>query len=450
MSEVYAATDLRLGRPVAVKVLAAHLDEPRGRHRFEREAQTLSSFVHPNAITIFDAGIHGERPYLVMELVDGPTLSQHLLDHGPLPADEATGVAQQVLAALDAAHRRGIVHRDVKPSNILLGSLDPASSGGPGSVGRRVRLADFGIAKSMSDLTADLTATGQVVGTASYLAPEVARGAPATPASDVYSVGVVVFEMLTGEVPLRGPTPVATLVRRERSAAPRLRSVCADVPVALDVAVARALSRDPRARYPTAHAMRVALTDPARAPADTPTDRLTAAPLPARPKRGGRRRWLVPVVVATALVAGGYVAFGALHGDGGARAGRDTPATTVAVATTAPTLTVPPTTTPSSIPASAAPPQRARARHIPHNISELAALLATPGARYGIQQQALRARLLALAASNHGQFPKQAAALARDVQRWAATGQLDPAIANEAVQVLGGAGSKRAFDPNRR
>src|SRR5689334_20114889 len=243
MSEVFAATDLRLERRVAVKLLSAALDDRRARERFEREARALSSFLHPNAVAVFDAGVDGDQPYLVMELVDGPTLASVLAQRGPLPVGEAVAIADQVLAVLDAAHRQGIVHRDVKPSNILLGTDG------------RVRLADFGIAKSIDDLTGDLTATGQVVGTASYLAPEVARGERASPSSDVYAVGIVLFEMLAGGVPLRGDTPLATLAARERSMPPSLRSLRPDVPMALDLAVASALSADPTRRLATAREM---------------------------------------------------------------------------------------------------------------------------------------------------------------------------------------------------
>src|SRR3954454_10113864 len=182
MAEVVRARDLRLDRPVAVKLVRADHVDAATRERFRREATSSAGFVHPNAVTTYDAGESDGWLYLVMELVDGPSLAARLAD-GPLDPADATTVAAAVLAALAAAHGAGFVHRDIKPGNILLGR-DGA-----------VKLADFGIARRFDDVAHDLTTTGTFIGTAKYASPEQLAGRPATPASDVYSLGIVLFEM---------------------------------------------------------------------------------------------------------------------------------------------------------------------------------------------------------------------------------------------------------------
>jgi serine/threonine-protein kinase len=423
MSEVVAATDLRLGRVVAVKLLSTELDDPVSRARFEGEARALSSFVHPNAVAVFDVGVDGEQPYLVMELVEGPTLASTLAQRGPLRVDEAVGIADQILAAVDAAHGQGIVHRDVKPSNILLGSDG------------RVRLADFGIAKSIDGLTEDLTATGQVVGTASYLAPEVARGERASPASDLYAVGIVLFEMLAGDVPLRRDTPLATLAARERSVPPSLRSLRPDVPVALDMAVAQSLSRDPTRRFGTAREMQAAIaaTDTSQtipfAAEPTSTYPLAGrARASRRPPRRGRR---LARVIAPAAALG--VAVATIVGITASGIGTDTSNPPNATRPTDATTTASPT---STVPRATAP--TTTNLPTPATLAELVALLATPDNRYGAQQQALRERLLHLIDAKPGHEAKNTSALTRDVSRWASTGQLDSTIANDTIALLAG------------
>ena len=183
-SRVHAALDTRLGRQVAIKLLnssVAATADPAGRERFLREGQTTAGFSHRHAVTVFDAGEDDGDLYIVMELVDGLSLAEHLARTGPLPIDETVRIAGQVLSALAAAHAAGIVHRDVKPANILIGADG------------EIKLADFGIAKRFDDLDASVTATGMVIGTPRYLAPEQALGGAPTPASDVYSMGIVLF-----------------------------------------------------------------------------------------------------------------------------------------------------------------------------------------------------------------------------------------------------------------
>jgi len=237
-SRVYAALDERLGRQVAIKLLDASLvasADPAGRERFIREGPTSASFNHRNAVTVFDAGEDDGDLYIVMELVDGPSLAERLARTGPLAVDEATSITRSVLAALDAAHTGGIVHRDVKPANVLL-----ASDGD-------VKLADFGIAKRFDDLEDSVTTAGTVIGTPRYLAPEQATGAPATFATDIYATGILLFEMLTGHP----PSP----------SAPDVRTLRPEVSEQLAGTVARALAAKPADRFSSALAMATELAD---------------------------------------------------------------------------------------------------------------------------------------------------------------------------------------------
>ena len=181
---------------MAIKLVPADAIDPVGRERFGREARSSAGFAHPNAVTAFDAGESDGFLYLVMELVDGSSLAELLADGAPLPIDQALHIEDSILAALGAAHAAGIVHRDVKPGNVLLGAHG------------RVKLADFGIARRLDDLTSDLTGVGQFIGTPKYLAPEQLAGEPATPASDLYAAGVVLYEMLAGEPPFDAAMPM--------------------------------------------------------------------------------------------------------------------------------------------------------------------------------------------------------------------------------------------------
>ena len=207
MAEVYDALDRVLDRPVAVKVLRSGLAD-QAQERFLREARAAASLAHPNIVAVYDTGRQGEMAYLVMERVDGPDLARVLRD-GPVPLRQATRVAEDVLGALAAAHARGIVHRDVKPGNILLARDGTA------------KLTDFGIAKrSLADT--QLTATGQVFGTPSYLSPEQARGQQAGPASDLYAVGCVLYELIAGHPPFVADEPMAVVHAHLRQSAPPL------------------------------------------------------------------------------------------------------------------------------------------------------------------------------------------------------------------------------------
>ncbi|MFC9394176.1 protein kinase [Streptomyces sp. NPDC057027] len=199
MGEVWQATDEVLGRPVAVKLMLAQVADPSAGDRFRLEAQTAARLSHPHVVGVFDFGTWDGKLFLVMELVEGDSLAGSPSNPLVLPAERAAVVAAHAAAGLAAAHRQGVVHRDIKPGNLLVD--------GEGTV----KLADFGIARFVDDPSAALTTTGQIVGTGLYLAPERALGQPASPASDVYSLGCVLYQLLTGRPPFRADTATALL-----------------------------------------------------------------------------------------------------------------------------------------------------------------------------------------------------------------------------------------------
>ncbi|WP_327406004.1 serine/threonine protein kinase [Streptomyces sp. NBC_01288] len=199
MGEVWQAYDEMGGRPVAVKLLHSQNSEPTATARFRLEAQTAGRLSHPHVVGVLDFGEQEGRLYLVMELVEGDSLSHVLAQAGSLPAEHVAHIAAQSAAGLSAAHDQGIVHRDIKPGNLLLGA--------DGSV----KIADFGIAHFMNDPSGALTATGQIVGTSLYIAPERALGQSAGPPSDVYSLGCVLYQLLTGQPPFRAGSAIAVL-----------------------------------------------------------------------------------------------------------------------------------------------------------------------------------------------------------------------------------------------
>jgi eukaryotic-like serine/threonine-protein kinase len=246
MAVVWRGRDVRLGRDVAVKILRTELAaDPELVGRFETEARHAGSMAHPNIVAVFDVGRDGPDHYIVMELVGGPSLAGVLSGHGILDAHEAVRITVAAADALEAAHERGIVHRDVKPGNLLLDQDG------------RVRLADFGIARALA--AAAVTAPGTVLGSVPYLSPEQARGEEATAASDQFSLGVVLFEMLTGQLPWIGDTPAATAAARLHRPSPAPSEVGRGIPADLDGIVGRALEPDPAQRYPSAGAFATAL-----------------------------------------------------------------------------------------------------------------------------------------------------------------------------------------------
>jgi serine/threonine protein kinase len=259
MATVQLAFDTRLERNVAVKLLAEHLAEDGAFvSRFRREALAAARLVHPNIVQVFDFGLDEatHRNFIVMEYVNGQSCAEMLREQGTLPVDEAVEILAQSCRGLDYAHRNGVVHRDVKPGNLLR------------SVEGMVKLADFGIAKAAED--SDITKVGSVLGTAAYLAPEQARGEPAGPASDLYALGVVAYQLLAGRLPYDAGSLTDLARLQETGPPPRLDELEPDVPPALAMAVAAALHRDPEQRYPDAAAMEKALRDGlrGRAPAE--------------------------------------------------------------------------------------------------------------------------------------------------------------------------------------
>ena len=271
VGRVYAAIDTRLDRRVAIKLVSAdqaESNDPASTARFVAEARIGARFAHPNAVSVFDAGSSDGYLYLVTELVAGANLAQHLDAHGRLDVDHAVRVADQILGALEAAHAAGIVHRDVKPSNVL---LDNDGNG---------KLADFGIAKRLDDVESSLTADGQFVGTPRYASPEQAAGRPATAATDVYATGVVLFEMLTGRPLYEGDEPVAVAIAHQTAPIPDVRAIRPDVPAELAAVVRKALAKSPSDRYPDAGALRRALAGAVCTTGSRRSAVATPAPIP--------------------------------------------------------------------------------------------------------------------------------------------------------------------------
>jgi serine/threonine protein kinase len=246
MSNVYKATDLILERTVAVKVLAEHLsDDERFVARFRREALAVAKLIHPNIVQVYDTGVDEGRHYIVMEYVSGRSGAQILQRHGPVEPDVAAEIGTQACAGLDYAQRRGIIHRDVKPGNLMV-------TGGPVGGGGElaVKLTDFGIARAIEQTR--ITQVGSVVGTAAYLAPEQVRGEEATPATDVYALGVVLYQFLTGRLPYEGSSLAELAVRQQNEKPLPPSAYNDDVPETLGGAVLRALEGDPHRRYASA------------------------------------------------------------------------------------------------------------------------------------------------------------------------------------------------------
>jgi eukaryotic-like serine/threonine-protein kinase len=241
MANVYLAEDEELGRRVAIKVLDdKHANDEQFIERFRREAKNAASLSHPNIVSIYDRGEAEGTYYIAMEYIEGRTLKDLIVARGPLPVERAVSYARQILGAVRFAHRKGIVHRDIKPHNVLV------------DTDGRLKVTDFGIARAG---TSQMTEAGSIIGTAQYLSPEQARGAPVDQRSDLYSVGVVLNEMLTGSVPFTGDTPVE-IAMKHISAVPKPPSTeRPDVPDDLDLVVLRALAKDQRERFQTAEEM---------------------------------------------------------------------------------------------------------------------------------------------------------------------------------------------------
>ena len=286
MSTVHLALDLRLERQVAVKLLAEHLaEDPTFISRFQREAQAAARLVHPNIVQVFDSGQDegSGQYYIVMEYIEGQSCAEILRDDGWLEVDEAIAIIEQACEGLHYAHRHGVVHRDVKPGNLLR-----AREG-------EVKLADFGIAKATEQ--SSITQVGSVLGTAAYLAPEQARGEEAGPRADLYALGVVTYQLISGRLPYEASSLTELALKQQQEAPPMLDTLVAAVGPELAEAVAISLALDPRERYQTAREMGRALGDgangiaPGRAGARRPPDARDRGHERAQHRRSLGRPW---------------------------------------------------------------------------------------------------------------------------------------------------------------
>jgi len=242
MADVYLAEDQELGRRVAIKILNdRHAADDSFVERFRREAKNAAGLSHPNIVSVYDRGTAEGTYYIAMEYLDGRSLKELIVSRGPAPVKTAVEYARQILAAVGFAHRHGIVHRDIKPHNVLV-------AGDEG----RVKVTDFGIARSGAS---QMTEVGSIIGTAQYLSPEQARGSPVDQTSDLYSVGVVLFELLTGQVPFTGDTPLEIAMKHLSEVPKPPSELRPEVPHDLDLVVLRALAKDPADRYQTAEEM---------------------------------------------------------------------------------------------------------------------------------------------------------------------------------------------------
>ncbi len=235
MADVFRAHDTQLGREVAVKVLYSRFaEDAQFVERFKREASSAAGLSHPSIVGVFDRGEWDGTYYIAMELIEGRTLKDVIRERGPAPPEAATDIVTQILRALRFAHQRGVVHRDIKPQNVLVDAEG------------RVKVTDFGIARAGAS---DMTETGSIMGTAQYLSPEQAQGRPVDARSDLYSVGVVLYEMLTGRVPFDAESPVTVALKQVSEAPIPPRELEPSIPPALEAVVLRALEKEPARRF---------------------------------------------------------------------------------------------------------------------------------------------------------------------------------------------------------
>ena len=340
MAEVHLGFDTRLSRIVAIKMLRSDLARDSVfQARFRREAQSAASLNHPNIVAVYDTGeemVLGPDgrgisvPYIVMEYVEGHTVKDLLSDGTPVPINEAVSIVSGVLSALEYSHSQHLVHRDIKPGNIML------------TADGKVKVMDFGIARALSDSQATMTQTNAVVGTAQYLSPEQARGEQVDARSDLYSTGVVLFELLTGRPPFTGDSAVAVAYQHVQQLAPTPSAITPDVPEPLDRVVLKALAKNREDRYSSAGSMLADLmratpggrvnapetavwadtrtmpapaeqtatlpAAPAFAPVQSPTSTVPSlkADEVEQPEKGRKKMWIVlGVILAALLIVGG-------------------------------------------------------------------------------------------------------------------------------------------------
>jgi hypothetical protein len=332
MATVWKARDEVLARTVAVKILHPHLAEDRDfLDRFRAEALAAARLTHPNIVSIYDTGSEesdeAERHFIVMEYCAGGTLGEVLADQGALAPERVAGIGVSICEALGHAHSHGVVHRDVKPANVLI------------SEGGTLKVADFGIAKA-AFVQKEITTTGLILGTVTYLSPEQGRGEEPDARSDLYSLGIVLYELAVGRPPFKEETQLATAMAHINQPPPPLRAYKAGIPRHLETAIMTALEKDPQKRYGSAEEMRTALAGAAGSTGDTAalaSHTPTSAPTPARVVSGRRApasdaRWIarvlllifgaVAVVAAIATLASQETNNGILPGGNGGNGGR--------------------------------------------------------------------------------------------------------------------------------
>ncbi len=326
MAEVYLARDRLLDRLVAIKILFPEFaTDPSFVARFRREAQAAANLNHPNIVGVYDWGKERGTYYIVMEFVDGRSVSDIIRNDGPIEPKRAAGIAAEVAAALGFAHRKGVVHRDVKPGNVLITSTG------------EIKVADFGIARAMTSKgEEDLTQTGSVMGTATYFSPEQAQGKTVDARTDLYSLGVVLYEMVSGKPPFNGDSPVAIAYKHVQEPVPSLAERVPGIPRDYEAITRKALSKDPDDRYADGTAMRADLLrfrdglplattspGPARPPAAAPAPAAVPAPAPvpspapapaaapATVSSGRKTGWFFVIILLLMVVLGGLLfAFG--------------------------------------------------------------------------------------------------------------------------------------------
>jgi eukaryotic-like serine/threonine-protein kinase len=322
MSTVYLALDEVLDRRVAIKLLHREISEEADQlERFRREARAAARLSHPNLVGVIDAGEDDGRPYIVFEYIEGRTLKRRLQEEGRLPVDEAVAYAIEIGRGLTAAHARKLIHRDVKPQNVL---IDPDG---------RAKVTDFGIARSLE--SKGLTATGRVLGTTDYVSPEQAMGVDVDERSDVYSLGVVLYEMLTGDVPFRAETQVGVAMKHVNEPMPDVQTRRPEVSAAVASVVDRATTKDPRDRYGTVAEMvrdleQTLEVEAARHGGTTGEATSVLDSVPPHRRRLGRRRrisgpGIAAAIVVLALIAAGVILASRLDlGDNGGTSGGGT------------------------------------------------------------------------------------------------------------------------------
>jgi serine/threonine-protein kinase len=291
MADVYCAEDTQLGRNVAVKLLYRRFAEDEEFvERFRREASSAAGLQHPNIVGVFDRGEWDGTYYIAMEYLKGHTLKQLVREHGAMPPDLAVDITIQVLRAAKFAHKRGVVHRDIKPHNVILDEEG------------RAKVTDFGIARAGAS---DMTETGSIMGTAQYLSPEQAQGQPVSPRSDLYSIGVMLYELLTGQVPFDAESPVSIALKHVSEAAVPPSQLNPAVSPALDAVVLRALEKDPAMRFADADEFAAALLDARERPTVVAQRVAEEYPMPADPfveEERERSRWWLWLLLALLLI----------------------------------------------------------------------------------------------------------------------------------------------------